>query len=344
MKRFNEWLNMMSRLHPFYVALGGLRGMQFREEDGKVVGSVQPLHEAEGACPNRVHPLSWMSFLKELSERDPVDRLESWAICGLMAGGVKAFCPTAEEYAALGRVDINVTWGDYRQPFDTMAVVVPDDFYPQDVSIDIGRPVVSIIRIDRVARLCVHVLVGTGTCYITGRYPWRDGSTESMDGHFRRLESRQEGRTTNDEETASQVAKRAAFNACLMLTHCGSKRVGYANPEYAAKLETSLKKKKLPDNIREANRTALKLIPDVYAFDQSVRLFDTESSPHVTDGGCASYEVKPHWRRGHWRNQGVGAGRAERKMIFVRPVMVNAHKFHGDQFDTRATYTTGSTA
>jgi hypothetical protein len=33
-------------------------------------------------------------------------------------------------------------------------------------------------------------------------------------------------------------------------------------------------------------------------------------------------ELSAHWRRGHWRNQAVGAARAEHKLIWIRPVLV----------------------
>lgn len=33
--------------------------------------------------------------------------------------------------------------------------------------------------------------------------------------------------------------------------------------------------------------------------------------------------VRPHWRRGHWRSQPVGPGRAERKVMWIKPVYVN---------------------
>jgi hypothetical protein len=33
-------------------------------------------------------------------------------------------------------------------------------------------------------------------------------------------------------------------------------------------------------------------------------------------------EVVPHWRRGHWRRQAHGAGNLERRLIWIRPVLV----------------------
>lgn len=33
-------------------------------------------------------------------------------------------------------------------------------------------------------------------------------------------------------------------------------------------------------------------------------------------------ELLPHWRRGHWRRQAHGAGNLERRLIWIRPVLV----------------------
>ena len=50
-----------------------------------------------------------------------------------------------------------------------------------------------------------------------------------------------------------------------------------------------------------------------------------ESAAHV-DGGT----VAPHWRRGHFRMQACGAGKLERKLIFVAPMLIHASQLQGD--------------
>jgi hypothetical protein len=50
---------------------------------------------------------------------------------------------------------------------------------------------------------------------------------------------------------------------------------------------------------------------------------------------------KSHWRRGHWRRQAVGQGRAERELRWIRTVLVNADRFKGDLKDTTTTYQAG---
>jgi len=37
-------------------------------------------------------------------------------------------------------------------------------------------------------------------------------------------------------------------------------------------------------------------------------------------------ELSAHWRRGHWRNQAIGLGRSEHKLIWIRPTLVRKDK------------------
>ena len=39
-----------------------------------------------------------------------------------------------------------------------------------------------------------------------------------------------------------------------------------------------------------------------------------------------SYEVRPHWRRGHWRRYAVGKGRKDRVWKWVPAVYINKHR------------------
>jgi hypothetical protein len=50
-----------------------------------------------------------------------------------------------------------------------------------------------------------------------------------------------------------------------------------------------------------------------------------ESAVH--EGGSA---VAPHWRRGHFRMQACGAGKRERKLIFVAPTLIHASQMQGE--------------
>ena len=52
------------------------------------------------------------------------------------------------------------------------------------------------------------------------------------------------------------------------------------------------------------------------------------TSPAPSESGTGGNR-STHWRRGHWRRQAVGPARAERKLTWIRPILVNAHQGEG---------------
>lgn len=55
-----------------------------------------------------------------------------------------------------------------------------------------------------------------------------------------------------------------------------------------------------------------------------------ESVPLTAATGGTGSGVAPHWRRGHFRMQAFGAGNAQRKLIFVAPVLIHADQLQGE--------------
>lgn len=49
-------------------------------------------------------------------------------------------------------------------------------------------------------------------------------------------------------------------------------------------------------------------------------IFPPEADPSAPSGAT----VASHWRRGHWRQQAIGVGRADRRLTWIRPVLVKA--------------------
>jgi hypothetical protein len=52
--------------------------------------------------------------------------------------------------------------------------------------------------------------------------------------------------------------------------------------------------------------------------------------PDENAGHEGSSTVAPHWRRGHFRMQPCGAGKRERKLIFVAPMLIHAAQLQGE--------------
>lgn len=76
-------------------------------------------------------------------------------------------------------------------------------------------------------------------------------------------------------------------------------------------------------------------LPIRYEFAQKVVLYTHEKQAEGTSsGGHPGHPVKPHWRRGHLRNQRYGHGLTLVKRIAIPAVLVNAHLFA----EAQATY------
>lgn len=344
MKAFNRYLSRMPRDWPRMVAaldrLSGMRPMVL--PDRKFTFSRQSAGEAAAACPAGVEPARWLQFLEAIG-RGGSDALgEFWPQAGMFAQGIKAYCPTADEFEALGRVEVRVPWPEYRQPFETVAVVVPDEWHPGEVSTDVGRLTVAVSRHDPgIGFYSLHVASarpsGDPLSSLVSFNTWLPGDTETIEDYLARLDNRTSESMDGAEAKALEFVRRAALNACLLLANKGARRVGPANPEYAERLAKSLAKKNLPESVRRANEDALRAMPVLYGFDQHVRVFEREPG---AGGSAAGGTVRPHWRRGHWAHQAHGPGGGLRKLVFRPAVMVNADRFGGDLADTKAVYVT----
>ena len=348
MKGFNRWMNRMQNVAPLYRAVerlgllkpvahpGGLIGMPGMAGIGKCF--------EESSTPEGYTYDQWIGFIRMAIIRAPSRAiLETWAIGGLVTQGVRVYCPTVDECNALSQIELNVPWSAYRQPYDTFVVVLPDGFYDRPVRSDGSYPVACICRLD--AEACVAAFIvccadnEKESHSFTGQYVWADNPNVDIEDHWAGLLD-VPSELTDTEDEARERIKRIAINACLALTHYGCREIGSANPEYAARLEANLHKKRLPESVARANRAALEAIPTVYGFDQHVKVFDRDGP---ATGGSGTHDgPKPHWRRGHWAHQAHGPGFSERKLIFRRPVMVNAVRFAGDEAATRVTLTTAN--
>ena len=357
MRRFNEFLSLTPRRFREGVsAFEGFIGGRFRQYDrpdgsnGLLVAGV-PTDVTDPHKPAHWDLPSWRNFVAEVVRsvgrhaRSPDDVAQGivqvWGWAGLWSGGVRAYCPTREEFHALSQVEVRVPWSQYRQPFDTFVVVVPDGVYGAPVSADIGVPVCCVSRVCQVRRVASFVMPsvwdGRMRADLFGSHWWQSGDDRPIDAYIADLPDSTD--MTGTESAAVDVIKRVAINANLLLANAGARCVGPANPGHAARLRESLAKKRLPDAARRANEVELKAIPVIYGLDQRVRVYERECSG---SDGVGGWRVRPHWRRGHWANVACGAARAERRLVFRPAVLVHAEQFAGSPADSRVVYTTAA--
>jgi hypothetical protein len=116
---------------------------------------------------------------------------------------------------------------------------------------------------------------------------------------------------------------RAAICACLRLANYGEEytRFPQAAHRIIVKDQSGYGKPKRTD-----------LIPQVIQLrnpeqDQEEEQQETEHGRY----GQRDTHNRPHWRRGYFRNQRVGAGRLARKQVWIRPTLVNREFLEGDK-------------
>lgn len=323
---------------------------------------------AQAARPEGLAMEDWLRFVGRTLTVDPVyahldpGTINVWILSGLFAKGIKLFAPTALEFESLSRVQLRVPFGVYRQPFESMAILIPDDLLPQAVNDQIGRPLVAILRFKQTKATLPDGTVrdaGILCCMIPGDFPDRPGGPvakvelswrmvwadpdEMIESRLEWIEDETEaGRTFRGLNTAenevSGMIKRAVLNCCLLLSQTSTRCLGPVNAAYHAKLSASLKKKNLPASVRAANVNALKAIPVMYGFDQSTKVYDTAPALKAGDPVPTGVKMSPHWRRGHWARQHYGVGNLMVKLVFRPAVLVNEQYLFGGLPKTRAVY------
>lgn len=331
MRLFNDVMNR--KILPYVPGLEALyKRKQWRPEwvtEGAYMPSISA-HDLLAMKPDEWSLREWNEFCQFSLRDGPAAKVAAvWAYSALAGDGPKVYCPTAQECAAFANVAVTIPWREYRQPFDTMTIVIPDDleFDPAPHE-TVGRPVAILSRYCLEQGFWVISLLCTGTEELSKFVGFRDDEATLED------DIKNERLTAGDHHCLN-VCRRIAANACQLLVQAGGKRMGKANPGYAKKLQDSANKR-LPDRIAAQNARALRMMPEVYGFSQTIKIYDEETE----SGGSSSqagYSVKPHYRRGFWMRQPCGEGRRERILQFRKPVLVNAHMLKGKPSDTYVT-------
>ena len=74
-----------------------------------------------------------------------------------------------------------------------------------------------------------------------------------------------------------------------------------------------------------------------WSFQNNLKTFNSQSESK--DYEESGRNMRPHWRRGHWRRVAHGEKRAERKWVHFPAVFVNASKFEGTMAQTFTSHT-----
>jgi len=112
--------------------------------------------------PDGVSRENWTTFVGLLADGfsdQSTFPLESWTMAGFCANP-RVYCPSADDFMTLSRTECNVTFAEYRQPFGTFCVQIPDGVYGRR-GFEFGAPACIIGRHSQVGNILSIMVFGT---------------------------------------------------------------------------------------------------------------------------------------------------------------------------------------
>lgn len=238
------------------------------------------------------------------------------------ATGPKVFSPASETCVALEQVDLNFPWSDLRLPYPSLVVEFPRAWAARMVqAYGLSRTPVAAM-IGQVGPDQVHLWIrneGRGELHGTMTNRPEYGTVEDI------MRAHEEaGRLTAAPAGAAPVShgervlKRVTVNLAVLLSHCGTKELGWADPE--VRLRHERKRGRRGDALAQGG--LMRVGPSA-----PIKVFAVQRSRSRSGEAMGSNaSPSPHWRRGHWRRQPCGEGRTRRRHVFIAPVFVCREK------------------
>lgn len=271
--------------------------------------------------------------------------LELKLASAIVGDGPKIVQPDRLNLEAAEYIDLNFPTVDYHQPFPTMIVELPDD-YGQNRMVQCGQyghqhyPIFCMIHHEAVTGIIIvgvyYYKIGgeRQQCFTFGICPTSDLTIEQEFELYRKAGSYKGSLEVSDEENnVSMNIARASINILSLMYEVGTISLGPINPDHYERCKKKINHKN--PKIAQLNRDAIADMPIIYTFAQEVRLYKTENQgANVQTGRTMSV----HWRKGYRRKQHYGPNNSLTKIVFIKPVLVNAHRFGGDISDTEVIY------
>jgi hypothetical protein len=274
--------------------------------------------------PALLNYLNLLALIRRLLPIQSIVLYELYAQSKALAEGPKLLCPTAEQCEALEHVDVNISFEDYVQPFPTFLLELPPEYRSKLTGrFKVECPELILTHHDARTKYILSFRSGGNACVSTCHVMSPRWKTVEEALRF----SVEEG-TDLDQ---SEVIQRVALNFGLLMTYYGVRDLGPVDPQsHAIHLRNARRRNRAK---ADRARHLLDAEIDVVEFEQDVVVYDrseAQRSDLESDGSAR----RTHWRRGHFRRQVCGHARSARKLIFIKPILVNAHRFQGDVADT----------
>lgn len=286
------------------------------------------------AAPDAVAHVEIMRVLSGLLEKREfaaIAVLELGAC--LAANGPKEFVPTEEQWESMEQVELRLPIRDFTSPFPALIVRVPLGCRARlakqcGVAIaDAPTDVVVRWRHEEGENATIVTHSGLPRSGAEVFYIFQDQpANPHIEAALARDASAMMGKPGNDGMFRfGVIADRAALNLCLMLTHVG------------CDVNT-------PPKRNRKERRAHEKHGDVLTVTMRQNVIVRAPSLPTTNlpGPGSGVEMKPHWRKGHWRcypgQAAVRAAGAKVPLLFIKPCLVRSDRAVGDLGATSTTY------
>jgi hypothetical protein len=262
----------------------------------------------------------------------------------VLATGQKTIQLSQAWCEAFENTSLTLRFQDYRQPFPTMVVEFPANYAEARFVPGEGEypEFVAVHHEESEHTLLFEIVFRTGQMTTLVPFRLEDEIETILDPKkMFALPLDHIGFEARGSEASLVPFLRIAMNAMIAMIYGSDWHKLDPTPTDRAnqkRLKTRRRTAKQADAMKA--RLRLAMLPEYYQFSQTVKAFEEQqhSSQELTEHDGT--HKKSHWRRGHWRQQAVGTGRNERKLVWIRPTLVNAGLFKGDPKDTAITYTT----
>lgn len=260
----------------------------------------------------------------------------------VLATGQKTLLLSQSICESFEQTDVTVPFREYRQPFETMVIELPAQYAENKFVAGASEYPTSIALYHDEAQRVMALDVNLRNAVVSFFVPYDPNEMiEDAIQQMKAVPSPDAGFDTVEANRRWAPFFRIAFNAMLAMTYgVDGNKVALTSQQRQAK--NTLQKRAGGKDKFIAHRARLHLasFPTYFHFDQKVKAFDEQQAPASPASGNTGSPKKPHWRRGHWRQQRVGQGRLEQELRWIRPMLIRADRFGGDLKDTTTTYTT----
>jgi hypothetical protein len=233
--------------------------------------------------------------------------------------GPKVYRPSANTCLALEHVELQFPWDELRLPYRSLIVLYPMSWANRLCETYGMDHVPEAVMIGSLTSKHLHIWVRNhiqgDTHFNILDLPW--ASTVEVSLQEIEAKGSVDSETPNDLHPLSLwewVLKRVTVNLAVLLSHCGTKQLGWANPDETRRHE----------RMRGGRGGVLRLGDLVeVAPAKPIKVFTvSRNHPATDDRDGTNASPRPHWRKGHWRMQAYGERWELHRKIFIPPVFV----------------------